>query len=157
MSLVAEYRDARRAEEVARLRRVLALRAMAELGSTQRELATALGVSQPAISQQLKAVPDLTRVQPALLVEAAAPILRRLAEERGFTRLAVFGSVARRQAQLDSDIDLLVDAPPGTTIHGLLSLRGLFERILGRSVDLVTYGALRPQRDDDIRREAVLL
>jgi len=130
---------------------------MAELGSTQRELAAALGVSQPAISQQLKAVSDLSRVQPELLVEAAAPVLRRVAAERGFTRLAVFGSVARRQAQQDSDIDLLVDAPPGTTIQGLLSLRELFERILGRSVDLVTYGALRQQRDDDIRREAVLL
>ena len=70
---------------------------------------------------------------------------------------AVFGSVARRQARQDSDIDLLVEAPPDTTISGLLALRDLFERILGRTVDLITYGGLKPKLDDDIRREAVLL
>jgi hypothetical protein len=37
-----------------------------------------------------------------------------------------------------------------------LAMRQIFEQILGRPVDLV-YGGLRPGRDDDIRREAVLL
>ena len=157
MPLVAEYRDARRGEEVARLRRVLALRAMAAIGTSQREMAEALGVSQPAISQQLKSTLDLSRVHPEVLVEAAAPILRRVAEERGFTNLAVFGSVARRKARPDSDIDLLVEAPPGTTIGGLLSMQDLLERILGRAVDLITYGGLNARLDGDIRSEAVLL
>lgn len=155
MTLVAEYRGARRDEDVARLRRVLALRAMVATGMTQRAIADALGVSQPAVSQQLKFVFD--GEHPELLLEAATPILRRLAEERGFTRLAVFGSVARGQANPDSDIDLLVEAPAGTTITDLVGLRELYESILGRSVDLITYGALKPIRDDDIRRDAVLL
>lgn len=54
MRLVAEYRDARREEEVARLRRTLALRAMVATGMSQRQIAEVLGVSQPAVSQQLK-------------------------------------------------------------------------------------------------------
>lgn len=157
MRLAIEYVHARREEDVVRLRRVLALRAMAAGGMSQREIAAVLGVSQPAVSQQLKAAPDLDSVHAETLLEAAAPILRQVAEERGFTELAVFGSVARHQARHDSDIDLLVRQPPGTTISDLLEVRDLFERIVGRSVDLITYGGLKPVIDDDIRREAVLL
>ena len=67
----------------------------------------------------------------------------------GFERLAVFGSVARGDARDDSDVDLLVDAPPGAAIKELLALRGTFEQILGRPVDLVTYGGLKA---DDAKR-----
>ena len=38
-----------------------------------------------------------------------------------------------------------------------MELREIFEEILGRPVDLVTYGGLKPTIDDDIRAEAVLL
>jgi predicted transcriptional regulator len=62
MTLLAEYLEARRDEDVARLRRVLALRAMVATGMSQRDIASALGVSQPAVSQQLKAAPDLGEV-----------------------------------------------------------------------------------------------
>lgn len=59
MSLLAEYRDARRGEEIARLRRVLVLRALAATGMSQQQIAKALGISQSAVSQQLKFAPDL--------------------------------------------------------------------------------------------------
>ena len=157
MSLVAEYRDARAHEETSRLRRMLALRALLATGSSQRDVAAKLGISQPAVSQQLKASRDLAKVHPGDLVRAAAPVLVDVARTQGFERLAVFGSVARGDARDDSDIDLLVDAPPGAAIKELLALRATFEQILGRSVDLVTYGALKPELDDDLRREAVLL
>jgi len=157
MSLLAEYRSARSHEEVARLRRVLALRAMLSMGMSQRQIAEALGISQPAVSQQLKFAPELGEVHPEVLVEAAAPILKALAAENGYTRLAVFGSVARRQARQDSDVDLLVDAPQGTSSLGFVRFKQLIEQVLGREVDLVDYGGLKPSLDDDIRREAVLL
>jgi predicted nucleotidyltransferase len=157
MSLVAEYALAGRAVELARLRRVIALRAMAATGMSQREIAAALGVSQPAVSQQLKAGPDLASTHPETLIEAGAPVLRQVAESRGFRDLAVFGSVARRSARTDSDIDLLVKPPRGTSIRGILDLQETFEHILGRSVDLVSYGGLKPGTDDDVRREVVLL
>jgi predicted nucleotidyltransferase len=157
MSLVAEYRDARAHEETSRLRRMLALRALLATGSSQRDVASKLGISQPAVSQQLKASRDLAKVHPGDLVRAAAPVLVDVARALGFERLAVFGSVARGDARDDSDIDLLVDAPPGAAIKELLALRGTFEQILGRPVDLVTYGGLKAELDDDIRREAVLL
>lgn len=157
MTMLAEYLEARHDEDVARLRRVLALRAMAATGMSQREIAAALGVSQPAVSQQLKAAQDLSRVHPEALVEAAAPVLRRLAEESGYGRLAVFGSVARGEARQDSDIDLLVESPEGSSSFGFIRFKQLIERVLGRQIDLVDYGGLKPTLDDDIRHEAVLL
>lgn len=157
MTLVAEYLSARRAEDVARLRRVLALRAMVAAGMSQRQIAVALDISQPAVSQQLKFAPDLDRVHPAELLEAAAPILKALAADRGYRRLAVFGSVARGAAQPSSDIDLIVETPAGTSSFGFLQFKELIEQVLGREIDLADYGGLKPRIDDDIRREAVLL
>src|SRR5688572_370371 len=106
MKLVAEYQAARRDEGIARLRRVLALRAMVAAGMSQRQIAVALGVSQPAVSQQLKFASEFDAVHPAELLEAATPILKALAADGGYRRLAVFGSVARGAAQPESDIDL---------------------------------------------------
>jgi predicted nucleotidyltransferase len=157
MTLLAEYRDARRDEDVARLRRVLALRALVATGMSQRQIAEALGITQPAVSQQLKFAPELDDVHPEVLLEAAVPVLKTLATERGYTRLAVFGSVARHQAGQDSDIDLLVEAPEGTSSFGFIRFKQLIEQVLGREIDLVSYGGLKPKLDDDIRREAVLL
>jgi predicted nucleotidyltransferase len=157
MSLLAGYRDARRDEDVARLRRVLALRAMIASGMSQRQIAEELGISQPAVSQQLKFAPELDSVHPELLLGAATPILKALAAEHGYTRLAVFGSVARNQARPDSDIDLIVEAPAGTSSFDFIRFRQLIEQVLGREVDLVDYGGLKPRLDDDIRREAVPL
>ena len=157
MTLVVEYLDARREEDVARLRRVLALRAMVETGMSQRQIAAAVGITQPAVSQQLKFARDLAEVHPQLLLDAAAPVLKALAGERGYARLAVFGSVGRRQARADSDIDLIVESPPGTSSFGLVKFKQVIEEVLGREVDLIDYGGLKPKIDDDIRRDAVLL
>lgn len=157
MTLAAEYGEARRGEDAARLRRVLALRAMVATGMSQRQIAEALGVTQPAVSQQLKFAPELAGVHPAILLEAATPILKTLASDHGYTRLAVFGSVARGSAGPDSDIDLVVESPAGTSSFGLLKFKQLLEQVLGREVDLIDYGGLKPRIDDDIRREAVLL
>jgi predicted nucleotidyltransferase len=155
MALVNAYRAARRDEDVARLRRVTALRAMMSTGMSQREIAKALGLSQSAVSQQLKVHPLPGEVEPQALLEAAAPVLKSLAESQSFTRLAVFGSLARGQAGPDSDIHLLVKTPPGTSSFGFVRFKQMIEHTLGRQVDLAPYGGLTSTLDDDIRREAV--
>ncbi|WP_083283378.1 nucleotidyltransferase domain-containing protein [Humibacillus sp. DSM 29435] len=154
MSMLAEYQRARAGETVARLRRVLALRAMLATGASQREIASELGITQPAVSQQLKTG---VAVDLETLIDAATPILKALAAERGFTDLALFGSVARGQSRMDSDVDLLVRPPQGATISDLVDLRELFERVLDRPVDLVTYGGLKAGIDDVIFRDSVAL
>ena len=121
------------------------------------KVADNLGISQPAVSQQLRYAPDLAGVHPEELLEAAAPVLRLLAGERGYGRLAVFGSVARGEARQDSDIDLIVDPPAGTSSFEFVRFKQLIEQVLGREVDLISYSGLAPTMDDDIRRDAVLL
>ena len=157
MNLLAEYQSARQGEDVARLRRVIALRAMVASGMSQRQIAEELGISQPAVSQQLKSASDLGGVHPEVMLEAAAPVLKAMAAERGFTRLAVFGSVARGEARPDSDFDFLVRAPKGTSSFDLVKFQLSLQEVLGRGVDVVEYAGLKKGLDDDVRRDAVLL
>ena len=126
-------------------------------GFSQRAIAEQLAVSQSAISQQLRSTPDLSLQDPVTLLEAGAPIVKVLAAERGFTRPAVFGSVARGDARPDSDIDLLIEAPEGTSSLEFVRFQQLIEQVLGRQVDLISYGGLKSGLDEDIRREAVSL
>src|SRR5680860_643026 len=129
MTLLAEYRDARHDEQIARLRRLLALRAMVATGMSQRQIADALSVTQPAVSQQLKFGPELVDVHPEVLLDAAGPVLKALAGEHGYLRLAVFGSVARHEARKDSDIDLLVETPQGTSSFDFIRFKQLIEQV----------------------------
>lgn len=157
MTLVLEYSDARRSENLARIRRAVVLRAMVATGMSQRQIASGLGISQPAVSQQIRHAPDLDSVHPEALIEAAGPVLRTVAAERNYSQLGVFGSVARGQAREDSDIDLIVQPPEGTSSFDFIRFKQLIETILGREVDLISYDGLTPGLDDDIRRDLVLL
>jgi len=88
---------------------------------------------------------------------AAAPVIKDVAESLGFADVAVFGSLARGQAGPESDIDLLVRPPEGAIVADLERLRSILSTLLAREVDVVSYGGLKPDIDDDIRREAILL
>jgi predicted nucleotidyltransferase len=156
MTLMLEYEKASRDAELARLRRVLAVRAMLAEGESQREIAKRLGVTQPAISYQV-AAERTAGVRPSVLIAAGGTVLRQIAERRGFTDLAVFGSAARGDDRPDSDVDLLVDPPPGADLFEMARLEGAMELVLGRAVDLVSYRGLDPRRDRDILREKVAL
>lgn len=157
MSLLVEYRDAREAEDLAQIRRLLVLRAMVATGLSQRRIAESLDISQSAVSQQLQSAKKLDQLPVKTLVSAAAPVLDVLASKYGYRRLAAFGSVARGEARTDSDVDLLVEAPAGTSSFDFLKFEHLLEQVLGRPVDLVEYGGLNPDLDADILRESVLL
>jgi predicted nucleotidyltransferase len=54
----------------------------------------------------------------------------------------VFGSVLRGEDADGSDLDLLVDALPGTTLLDMAGLQQELEQIVGLSVDLLTPGDL---------------
>ena len=161
MALVDEYRSARHREGVARLRRVLALRAMVATGRSQREIARDLDISQPAVSQQIASGRSIqidgAPASAETLVEAGAPIIKDVAADLGFTDVAVFGSVARREARPGSDVDLLVRPDTGVTLGSLTRLEEILEEILGLPIDVVSYGGLKPGIDDDILRDAVPL
>jgi len=70
--------------------------------------------------------------------------------------LSVFGSAARGEMRLESDIDLLVEflpeAQPGLLDHAGLMLD--LSELLGRKVDLVSKNGLKPLIRDSVIQEA---
>lgn len=73
--------------------------------------------------------------------QRAVPIL----QAAGVQRAGVFGSVARGQARLESDVDVLVEIPRGFGLFKFVHLKHDLERALQKKVDLVEYGALKPR------------
>jgi predicted nucleotidyltransferase len=72
----------------------------------------------------------------------------------GVTRLALFGSVARNEAQEGSDIDLLAAFDAGREFS-LLGIENRLADLIGRPVDLVEEGTLRPRVEETVNREIV--
>jgi predicted nucleotidyltransferase len=77
-------------------------------------------------------------------------VLLRLAANReelarlGVQSLALFGSVAREEADPASDVDLLVEFEGGATPDRFLALESYLQELLGCSIDLLTRRSLRP-------------
>ena len=78
-----------------------------------------------------------------------------LAQRFGVTDLAIFGSIARDQAENDSDIDILIRFDKPTTSKCYFGTQFYLEDLLGRPVDLVTDDALRAELRPYVEREAV--
>lgn len=94
----------------------------------------------------------MDRAQTLTLLHAHLPILT---QKFGVTDLAVFGSMARDQAGEGSDVDILVVFDGPATSARYFGLQFYLEDLLGRSVDLVTDKALRPELRPYVEREAV--
>ena len=67
----------------------------------------------------------------------------RIAAEHNATNVRVFGSVARGEAQPNSDIDLLVDFKPGYTLWDHIGLKQALEALFDRHVDVVAEADLK--------------
>ena len=73
------------------------------------------------------------------------------------TNLRVFGSVLYGTDQDGSDLDLLVDVLPGTTLFDLGGLQDELESLLGIRVDLRTPADLPPKFRAKVLAEAQLV
>jgi uncharacterized protein len=80
-----------------------------------------------------------------------------VARSRGASRVRVFGSVARGDDNGDSDVDFLVDLEPGRNLMDLGGLLMDLRDLLGRDVDVVTEGGLRPRIAERTLADAVEL
>ena len=81
-----------------------------------------------------------------------------LAVRYGARRVRVFGSVARREEQPDSDVDLLVELPRGYDLfEQRLPLAQHLANLLRRKVDLIPEHELNPHIRDRVLKEAVEL
>jgi predicted nucleotidyltransferase len=94
--------------------------------------------------------------QPSLrdrLVARRHEIQAAVVRHRG-RRVRLIGSVARGDDTAASDIDLLVDFEPDSSLFDLERLTRELEALLGRRVDVISTGGLKP-RDQQILADAV--
>jgi predicted nucleotidyltransferase len=80
-----------------------------------------------------------------------------LAEKYGASNIRVFGSVARGEAQADSDVDFLIDLEPGRSLLDHIGFKQELEDLLGRSVDVAESITLHDLIRDRVLRDAIAL
>lgn len=79
----------------------------------------------------------------------------RLARAHGARHVRVFGSVARGEADAQSDLDFLVELEPGRSLLDLGGLQFELEVLLRRPVDVVTERGLKARIRERVLREAI--
>jgi uncharacterized protein len=73
----------------------------------------------------------------------------------GVKHLALFGSTARDEAGVGSDVDLLVEFEGGETYRNYFDLQFFLEDNLHCKIDLVCADAVRPQIMPHIEKDAL--
>jgi hypothetical protein len=93
-------------------------------------------------------------VKPSKVLQQYREVIRRIIGQGPLSNPRVFGSVVRGDDREGSDLDLLVDASPGTTLFDLGGLQADLEEALGVRVDLLTPDDLPPRIRERVLREA---
>jgi len=74
----------------------------------------------------------------------------------GVNKIAIFGSFAKGEEHIDSDVDVLIEFKEGRkTFDNYMELKFYLEEIFGRKVDLVIDNAIKPTLRETILKEAV--
>src|SRR5687768_16559251 len=98
---------------------------------------------------------SLRPMKPSQALSAHREELREIVTRYGALRPRIFGSAVRGEDTDDSDLDLLVDPTPSTTLMTLAAIQLEAERLLGVHVDVLTPKSLPLQFRDRVLREAV--
>ncbi len=131
------------------------------LPTLERLLAAAgrqLQITAPALTGKARATSARGQLGPV------AKRLRRqrrrvldIARKRGIEKVRVFGSVARGEAATGSDLDLLVELKPGSTLVNLAGFRREVADHLDVPVNVATPDMLKDRLRDEVLAEALPL
>ncbi len=81
-------------------------------------------------------------MRPSIALATHADQVREIFARFGMANPRVFGSAARGEDHDHSDLDILVDAPPGTSLYDLAKVENELEAVLGCGVEVLTRGFL---------------
>jgi len=83
--------------------------------------------------------------------------LVELCRQNDVRRVGVFGSVARGEANEQSDIDLMVSFSKRVSLLRMVALERQLSDALGRKVDLLTEAAISPYLRERVMRDLQVL
>jgi len=89
------------------------------------------------------------------VIKANSREIKQIAARHGASNIRLFGSVARGEANPNSDVDFLIDVTTETSPWFPVGLIQDLEKLLGRRVEIVTERALNKDLRDRVLREAV--
>jgi uncharacterized protein len=75
------------------------------------------------------------------IINQSIPVLKKY----GVLKAALFGSIVRGDATSVSDIDMLIKTPEHMSLFKFIDIKLALEEVLGKSVDLVDYDAIKPR------------
>ncbi len=81
-------------------------------------------------------------MKPSIAFQVHRNDIRRIVEAHRATNARVFGSVVTGEDTDDSDLDILVDPLPETTLFDIGAIRSELGALLGVEVDVLTPNAL---------------
>ena len=88
-------------------------------------------------------------------VEEIGNKIRPTLKKYKIKKAGIFGSVVRKEATDDSDVDILVELPDQASLFDLAGLKIDLEELLGKKVDVLTYNSLHPLLKEQILAEQV--
>jgi len=94
-------------------------------------------------------------LKPSTVLNQNRDLIRRIVTSHRTVNPRVFGSVVHGTDTESSDLDLLVDTLPGTSLFDLGAIQYELEQSLGISIDLLTPGDIPTSFRDDVLREAM--
>lgn len=94
-------------------------------------------------------------MKPSLALASHRESIRRIVEAHRACNARVFGSVVHGDDTEDSDLDILIDPTPETTLMDVAAIQVELQRLLGVSVDVLTPRALPDKFRSLVISEAV--
>lgn len=94
-------------------------------------------------------------MKPSEALDSNRAAIRQVVASHRACNARVFGSVLRGQDTNNSDLDILIDPTPETTLMDVAAIQVELQRLLGVSVDVLTPKALPEKFRQMVLSEAV--
>ena len=96
-------------------------------------------------------------MRPSQALQSHREAVRQIVRQHHALNVRVFGSVLRGEDTDDSDLDLLVEPTPETTLMDIGAIRYELHKLLGVPVDVLTPNALPESFRAQVLSEAILV
>ncbi len=94
-------------------------------------------------------------MKPSIVMNSNRVAIRQIVKSHNAANARVFGSVLKDSDHEDSDLDILVDPTPDTSMFDIGAIRFELKALLGVSVDVLTPNAIPEKFRDEVLSTAM--